>query len=111
MKSGDRDRLRSSLIRVIAREPPHRLALGALRRARQPLARIPHGSGRPRTVHDLGLRVRRCCSSIPASAVRQALDDPLAAALLIGVAMGLTAIAIIYSPLGQTLGRAPQSRP
>jgi aquaporin Z len=40
----------------------------------------------------------------PASGVRQALEDPWLRRCLIGVAMGLTAIAIIYSPLGKRSG-------
>jgi len=40
----------------------------------------------------------------PASPVRQALPDPVIRRVLIGVAMGLTAISIIYSPLGQRSG-------
>jgi aquaporin Z len=40
----------------------------------------------------------------PASALRIALADPLARRALIGLAMGLTAVAIIYSPWGQRSG-------
>lgn len=40
----------------------------------------------------------------PGSAVHQAFPDPLLRRFLIGVAMGLTAIAIIYSPLGKRSG-------
>lgn len=40
----------------------------------------------------------------PSSPVRQALDDPLLRRALIGLAMGLTAIAIIYSPWGNRSG-------
>lgn len=40
----------------------------------------------------------------PASPLRQALADPLARRAIIGLAMGLTAIAIIYSPLGKRSG-------
>lgn len=40
----------------------------------------------------------------PDSTVRQALSDPLLRRALIGVAMGLTAIAIIYSPFGKRSG-------
>jgi aquaporin Z len=40
----------------------------------------------------------------PGSAARQALPDPLLRRALIGVAMGLTAIAIIYSPFGKRSG-------
>jgi aquaporin Z len=40
----------------------------------------------------------------PGSAVHQAMPDPLARRLVIGVAMGLTAIAIIYSPWGKRSG-------
>jgi aquaporin Z len=40
----------------------------------------------------------------PASPVRQAIDDALLRRFIIGVAMGLTAIAIIYSPWGKQSG-------
>ena len=40
----------------------------------------------------------------PTSPVRQALDDALLRRLLIGIAMGLTAIALIYSPIGKRSG-------
>jgi aquaporin Z len=40
----------------------------------------------------------------PASPVRAALTDPLLRRILIGAAMGLTAIGIIYSPWGQRSG-------
>jgi aquaporin Z len=40
----------------------------------------------------------------PASPARQAMDDGLLRRLLIGVAMGLTAIALIYSPIGKRSG-------
>jgi len=40
----------------------------------------------------------------PASPVRQAIVDPLLRLLLIGIAMGLTAIGIIYSPWGKQSG-------
>lgn len=40
----------------------------------------------------------------PASPARQALADPLLRRILIGVAMGLTAVGIIYSPWGKQSG-------
>ena len=40
----------------------------------------------------------------PASPVRQAIDDPLLRRIPMGLAMGLTAIALIYSPMGQRSG-------
>jgi aquaporin Z len=40
----------------------------------------------------------------PGSPVRQAIDDDLVRRLLIGVAMGLTAISLIYSPWGKRSG-------
>ena len=40
----------------------------------------------------------------PASPVRQAIGDPLTRRILMGLAMGLTAVAIIYSPWGQQSG-------
>jgi aquaporin Z len=40
----------------------------------------------------------------PASPVRQAIADPLLRGLLMGIAMGLTAIGIIYSPWGKQSG-------
>jgi aquaporin Z len=41
---------------------------------------------------------------LPTSPLRQAIADPLLRRFLIGVAMGLTAIAIIYSPWGKRSG-------
>jgi aquaporin Z len=41
---------------------------------------------------------------LPTSPLRQAIADPLFRRFLIGVAMGLTAIAIIYSPWGKRSG-------
>ena len=40
----------------------------------------------------------------PASPVRQAIEDPFVRRMLIGIAMGLTAISIIYSPWGKQSG-------
>jgi aquaporin Z len=40
----------------------------------------------------------------PESPVRQAVSDPLARRALMGVAMGLTAVGLIYSPWGQQSG-------
>lgn len=40
----------------------------------------------------------------PASPIRQAIADPFLRRLLIGIAMGLTAIGIIYSPWGKQSG-------
>jgi aquaporin Z len=40
----------------------------------------------------------------PASPVRRAIDDPLVRRALMGAAMGLTAVAIIYSPWGRRSG-------
>jgi aquaporin Z len=40
----------------------------------------------------------------PQSAVRQAIDDPFVRRVLMGMAMGATAAAIIYSPLGARSG-------
>ncbi|HVP28723.1 MAG TPA: aquaporin [Myxococcota bacterium] len=40
----------------------------------------------------------------PASPVRRALPDPLLRRALMGLAMGATAVAIVYSPLGQRSG-------
>ncbi|MGE0812631.1 MAG: MIP/aquaporin family protein [Vicinamibacterales bacterium] len=40
----------------------------------------------------------------PGSPIRQAIDDPFVRRLLMGAAMGLTAAAIIYSPLGARSG-------
>jgi aquaporin Z len=40
----------------------------------------------------------------PASPARQVIDDGLLRRLLIGIAMGLTAIALIYSPIGKRSG-------
>ncbi len=40
----------------------------------------------------------------PGSPIRQAIEDPLSRRIVMGVAMGLTAIGIIYSPWGQRSG-------
>jgi aquaporin Z len=40
----------------------------------------------------------------PASPARQAIDDPLLRRIPMGLAMGLTAILLIYSPMGQRSG-------
>lgn len=40
----------------------------------------------------------------PASPVRQAIPDPFLRRMLIGIAMGLTAVSIIYSPWGKQSG-------
>jgi aquaporin Z len=40
----------------------------------------------------------------PSSPVRQAIDDPMLRRIPMGLAMGLTAIALIYSPIGQRSG-------
>jgi aquaporin Z len=47
-----------------------------------------------------------CASAIehPASPLRQALPDPLVRRALMGVAMGATAIALVYSPMGARSG-------
>ena len=58
---------------------------------------------------ELGLFMISACAFVvlfehPASPVHQGLDNGLARRVLIGLAMGLTAIAIIYSPWGQRSG-------
>jgi aquaporin Z len=58
---------------------------------------------------DLGLFMIAACAVTvllehPASPVRQALDDALLRRAMIGVAMGLTAVALIYSPIGKRSG-------
>ncbi len=58
---------------------------------------------------ELGLFMIAACVVVallehPASPVRQAIAEPLARRALIGLAMGLTAIAIVVSPLGQRSG-------
>jgi len=58
---------------------------------------------------ELGLYMLAACVSVallefPTSLVHQALPDPALRRLLIGIAMGLTAIGLIYSPLGQRSG-------
>jgi aquaporin Z len=58
---------------------------------------------------ELGLFMISACLFVamiehPGSPVRQALEDPLLRRLLVGSAMGLTAIAIIYSPFGKRSG-------
>ncbi|MCI0369895.1 MAG: aquaporin [candidate division NC10 bacterium] len=55
-----------------------------------------------------GFMISACLFTVlleyPTSPVRQAIADPLLRRLLIGVAMGLTAVGIIYSPWGQRSG-------
>lgn len=58
---------------------------------------------------ELGLFMIAACLAValieyPASPVHAAIADPLTRRLLVGLAMGGTAIAIIYSPLGQRSG-------
>jgi aquaporin Z len=58
---------------------------------------------------ELGLFMISACLFVilleyPASPVHQAIPDPFLRRVLIGVAMGLTAIGLIYSPLGQRSG-------
>src|SRR5262249_42956013 len=57
----------------------------------------------------LGLFMISACGFVlllehPASSVRHALDDAWLRRALIGLAMGLTAIVLIYSPLGKRSG-------
>jgi aquaporin Z len=71
-------------------------------RAQAPLARVSNGGCLP-GLFDLGL----CLGTIlehPASPVHQAITNPLLRLLLMDLAMGLTAIAIIYSPWGKQSG-------
>ena len=58
---------------------------------------------------ELGLFMISACAFVvllehPSSPVHQAIDNGVLRRVLIGLAMGLTAIAIIYSPLGQRSG-------
>lgn len=58
---------------------------------------------------ELGLFMISACLFVvllehPTSLVHQAIPDPLLRRVLIGIAMGLTAIGLIYSPLGQRSG-------
>jgi aquaporin Z len=58
---------------------------------------------------ELGLFMISACAFLvlfehPASPVHQAIDNGTLRRVLIGLAMGLTAIAIIYSPIGQRSG-------
>jgi aquaporin Z len=80
--------------------------------------RPAHAAGRALATHwreylmeaaGLGLFMISACAFVllvehPASGVRQALEDPWLRRCLIGVAMGFTAIALIYSPLGKRSG-------
>ncbi len=45
----------------------------------------------------------------PASSARQAIADPFLRRMLIGIAMGLTAIGIIYPPGGKAIRSTHQS--
>lgn len=58
---------------------------------------------------ELGLFMISACAFVvlleyPGSVVHQALPDPTLRRVLVGIAMGFTAISIIYSPLGQRSG-------
>ena len=58
---------------------------------------------------ELGLFMISACAFVvllqyPTSPIHQALPDPALRRVLIGIAMGMTAIGIIYSPLGQRSG-------
>jgi Major intrinsic protein len=58
---------------------------------------------------ELGLYMIAACAFVvllqyPTSPVHQAFPDPALRRVLIGVALGMTAIGIIYSPLGQRSG-------
>ncbi|MBI3796125.1 MAG: aquaporin [Deltaproteobacteria bacterium] len=58
---------------------------------------------------ELGLFMISACAFVvlleyPTSPIHQALPDPALRRVLIGTAMGMTAIGIIYSPLGQRSG-------
>jgi aquaporin Z len=58
---------------------------------------------------ELGMFMLSACLFValfeyPRSPVRQVIDDPLVRRVFIAIAMGLTAIAIVYSPFGQRSG-------
>src|SRR6266498_5363858 len=58
---------------------------------------------------ELGLFMISACLFVallehPDSPVRQALPDPFLRRVLMGIAMGVTAVAIIFSPLGKRSG-------
>jgi aquaporin Z len=58
---------------------------------------------------ELGLYMLSACAFVvlleyPTSPVHQALPDPALRRVLLGIAMGVTAIGLIYSPLGQRSG-------
>jgi aquaporin Z len=58
---------------------------------------------------ELGLFMISACAFVvlleyPTSSVHQSIPDPFLCRILIGMAMGLTAIGIVYSPLGQRSG-------
>jgi aquaporin Z len=55
------------------------------------------------TVHDLGVSFV-VLLQYPTSPIHQAFPDPALRRVLIGIALGMTAIGIIYSPLGQRSG-------
>ena len=67
------------------------------------LAGVPDGSGGARDVHGLGLRLRRT-AGYPAVAGTPMACRRRSAAMLGGIAMGLTAVCIISSPWGQRSG-------
>jgi hypothetical protein len=64
---------------------------------------------------ELGLYMISACVVVvlleyPTSPVHLTFPDPLLRRVLIGIAMGLTAIGLIYSPLGQRARRLQRNR-
>jgi aquaporin Z len=87
--------------KVASRLAPHASAASAALRAHWPEYLLE--------ALGLGLFMIAACAftvllEYPGSAVRQAIEDPFVRRTLIGLAMGLTAIGLIYSPLGKRSG-------
>ena len=96
----------SSVISHEVRTSPHDPSVG-----RQPLlnALRRHWPEYVMEGVELGLYMISACAFVvllqyPTSPVHQAFPDPALRRVLIGIAMGMTAIGIIYSPLGQRSG-------
>ena len=70
---------------------------------RSALARVPDRGLGARHVHDFG-RHRRDAARVAGFTRRMAIPDPMRRNVVGGVAMGLTAIALIHSPWGKRSG-------
>src|SRR5262245_66658251 len=90
----------SLAIQPLARAIFFYLASNPRSRAKAILARISNRGCLPGPIHDLGFTFGTILEH-PASLVHQTISYPHLRRLLMGLAVGLTAITIIYSPWGR----------